>query len=72
MRAVINFRNLTNSHPVPSITTLPKDGLKMTPKERAGVLEVLFGVSFGGGETRKRFVEQGDDSLLFGEWGRVY
>ena len=41
----------------------------MTLKERAGVLEVPFGVGFGGGEARKRFVEQADDSLLFGEWG---
>ncbi len=41
----------------------------MTLKERASVLEVPFGVGFGGGEARKRFVEQGDDSLLFGEWG---
>jgi len=41
----------------------------MTLKDRPGVLDVPFGVGFGGGETRKRFVEQGDDSLLFGEWG---
>ena len=27
------------------------------------------GGGLGGGEARKRFVEQGDDSLLFGEWG---
>ena len=43
----------------------------MTLKERAGVLEVPFGVGFGGGEARKRFVEQADDSLLFGEWGKT-
>jgi hypothetical protein len=43
--------------------------LKVTLKDRASVLEVLFGVGFGGGEARKHFVEQGDDSLLFGEWG---
>ena len=41
----------------------------MTLKDRAGVLEVLFGAGFGGGEARKRVVEQGDDSLLFGERG---
>lgn len=41
----------------------------MTLKDRPGVLEVPFGVGFGGGEARKCFVEQGDDSLLFGEWG---
>jgi hypothetical protein len=41
----------------------------MALKERAGVLEVLFGVGFGGGEARKRFVKLADDSLLFGKWG---
>jgi hypothetical protein len=41
----------------------------MTLKDRTGVLQVPFGIGFGGGEARKRFVEQGDDSLLFGEWG---
>ena len=41
----------------------------MTIEQRAGVLEVLFGVGFGGGEARKRFVEQADDPLLFGERG---
>ncbi len=51
----------------PPLTPLTEDGLKMTLKERAGVLEVLFGVGFGSGEARKRFVEQGDDSLLLGE-----
>jgi hypothetical protein len=47
--------------------------LKTALKDRAGVLEVLFGVGFGCGEARKRFVEQGDDSLLLGErrdWNR--
>jgi hypothetical protein len=34
-----------------------------------GALKVPLGVGFGGGEARKRFVEQGDDSLLLGEWG---
>ena len=40
----------------------------MTLKDRTGVLEVPFSVGLGGGEARKRFVEQGDNSLLFGEW----
>jgi hypothetical protein len=43
--------------------------LKVILKSCTGVLEVPFGVGFGGGEARKRFVEQGDNSLLFGEWG---
>ena len=41
----------------------------MTLKNCTGVLEVPLSVGFGGGEARKCFVEQGDDSLLFGEWG---
>ncbi|SBO43407.1 protein of unknown function [Cyanobium sp. NIES-981] len=44
----------------------------MTLKDRAGVPEVPFGVGLGGGEARKRFVEQGGDSLLFGERGDAY
>ena len=44
----------------------------MTLKDRAGVLEILFGVGFGGGEAHKGFVEQSDNSLLFGEWCRAY
>ena len=41
----------------------------MAFEEGAGVLEVLFGVGFGGGDARKRFVQQADDPLLFGERG---
>ena len=39
----------------------------MAIEEGAGVLEVLFGVGFGGGDTVKRFVEDADDPPLFGE-----
>ncbi len=41
----------------------------MAFKQGAGVLEVLFGVGFGGGDAVKRFVEDGDDAVLFGERG---
>ena len=34
-------------------------------------MEVLFGVGFGGGDAVKRFVEDADDSLLFGERGNT-
>lgn len=37
----------------------------MAFEEGAGVVEVLFGI--GSGETLKRFVEDADDPLLFGE-----
>jgi hypothetical protein len=43
--------------------------LEVAFEEGAGVLEVLFGVGFGGGETRKRFVENANDPLLLGEGG---
>jgi hypothetical protein len=38
-------------------------------KQGAGVLEVLFGVGFGGGDAVEGFVEDGDDAVLFGERG---
>jgi hypothetical protein len=38
-------------------------------EEGAGVLEVLFGVGFGGGDAVKRFVEDAGDALLFRERG---
>lgn len=53
----------------PVVPALSQDRFKMTLKNRTGTLEIPLGVGFGGGEARKRFVEQGDDSLLFGEWG---
>ncbi len=55
------------THPGPP---LGEDGLEVAFEEGAGVLEVLFGVGFGGGEALKRFVEQADDPLLFGQRGR--
>ena len=51
----------------PIFAALGEDGLEVALKEGAGVLEVLFGVSFGGGDTLKRFVENADDPLLFGK-----
>ncbi|MGB2624701.1 MAG: hypothetical protein WA857_13330 [Candidatus Acidiferrum sp.] len=41
----------------------------MASEERAGVLEVFFGVGFGGGDAVKRFVEDADDALLFEKLG---
>ena len=46
-----------------------EDGLEVAFEEGAGVLEVLFGVGFGGGDALKRFVENADDPPLFGERG---
>jgi len=68
-RALAMPCNSLNGRLNPPLPSLTEDGLKMTLKDRPGVLEVLFGVGFGSGEVRKRFVEQGDDSLLFGERG---
>jgi len=44
--------------------------LQVAFKEGTGVLEVLFGVGFGGGDALKRFIEDADDSLLFGQGGK--
>jgi hypothetical protein len=44
--------------------------LEVAFEEGAGVLEVLFGVGFGGGEALKRFVEDADDAVLLGERGK--
>ena len=44
-----------------------EDGLEVAFEEGAGVLEVLLGVGFGGGEALKRFVQQADDPLLVGQ-----
>ena len=37
----------------------------MALEQGAGVLGVLFGVGFGGGDAVKRFVENADDAVLF-------
>src|SRR5207244_2319108 len=51
----------------PPVTSLAEDGLEVAFEQGAGVLDVLFGVGFGGGDARKRFVEEGGDPPLFGE-----
>ncbi len=53
----------------PPLAALGEDGLEVAFKQSAGVLEVLFGVGFGGGDAVKCFVEDADDALLFGERG---
>jgi hypothetical protein len=54
-------------NPIPSLTALCEDGLQVTFKQSTGIVEVLFGVSFGVGDAVKRFVEDADDALLFAE-----
>ena len=58
-----------SSNPTQPFAALGEDGLEVAFEEGAGVLEVLFGVGFGGGDALKRFVEDADDPLLFGERG---
>ena len=41
----------------------------MAFEDGAGVLEVLFGVGFGGGDALKRFVEDADNPLLLAQRG---
>ena len=55
----------------PPRAALGEDGLEVAFEEGAGVLEVLFGVGFGGGDALKRFVEDADDPLLFGKRGKA-
>ena len=50
-----------------TMAAVGKDGLEVGFEEGAGVLEVFFGVGFGGGDAVKRFVEDTDDALLFGK-----
>ena len=57
------------SYSPPTRAALGEDGLEVAFEEGAGVLEVLFGVGFGLGDALKRFVENADDPLLFGERG---
>ena len=53
----------------PPISALGEDGLQVAFEQGAGVLQVLFGVGFGSGDGDKRFVENADDALLFGDAG---
>ena len=53
----------------PTIASACEDRFEVAFEEGAGVLEVLFGVGFGGGDARKRFVEDADHPpLLGGAW----
>ena len=67
MRSIEHFCNIANLSLPDLSPALGEDGLEVAFKEGAGVLEVLFGVGFGGGDAVKRFVEDADDPLLFGE-----
>ena len=57
---------------LPPLAALSEDGLEVAIEEGAGVLEVLFGVGFGGGDALKRFVENDDDPPLFGVRWNTY
>ena len=74
MRSVENFSDITDRNNWIS-SALGENGLEVTFEEGAGVLEVFFGVSFGGGDALKRFIEDADDPLLFeelGNWNRNF
>jgi len=53
----------------PPRPALGENGFEVAFEEGAGVLEVLFGVGFCGGEALKRFVQQANDPLLFDQRG---
>jgi hypothetical protein len=49
----------------PSRAALREDGLQVALEKSTGVLEILFGGCFGGGDAVKGFVEDADDPPLF-------
>src|SRR5450631_873832 len=68
MVAVCNVRRqLRERHQLTRLQCARKDGLQMACEDGAGVLEVLFGVGFGGGDALKRLVEDADDPPLLGD-----
>ncbi len=62
-----SFAYISQPFLYPPSTTLCENGLQVAFKEITGILEVLFGVGFGGGDAGKGLVEDADDALLFGE-----
>ncbi len=54
-----------SSNPPP----LRKNELQMAFKQGPRILQILFGVGFGGGDALKRFVKDADDAVLFGKRG---
>ena len=62
-----NLADLRKALLCPSLAALSEDGLQAALKQSAGVLKILFGIGFGCGDAVKRFVEDADDSFLFGE-----
>jgi len=51
----------------PPLAAPGEDRLEVAFKERAGVLEVLFGVGLSGAEADKSFVQHADNPLLLGK-----
>ncbi len=56
----------------PAVAALGEDGVEVAFKQSTGVLEVLFGVGFGGGDAGKRFVQDAHDPPLFGKRGHLH
>src|SRR5438552_3449215 len=66
MVAVCNVScQVQKSHQLTCSPCFREDRLEMTFEQGTGVLKVLFGVGFGGGDAVKRFVENANDPLLF-------
>ena len=51
----------------PTLALLCEHRLQITVENLPGILQILLGVGFGGGDTVKGFVENGDDALLLGK-----
>ena len=66
------FTRFLYRNSLPAFTTLGECRVEVAFKQSSGILEILFGVGFGGGDAVKRFVEDADDAPLLREgrkWG---
>ena len=69
MRTVEHSSNFTDWQNGPPLSALGEDGIQVALEDGGGVLEVLFGVGFGGGDTLERLVQNADNPPLFSERG---
>ena len=56
----------------PSLISFDEHLVEVAFEESAGVGEVFFGGGFGFGDALKDFIQNPQDSLLFGERGKYY
>ena len=69
MRSIFNFTNGTESLFNTPLTCLGDSRIQVSSEQSPRILQILLCMGLGGGNAFKGFVEEGDDALLFGEWG---